>query len=130
MTNSILIGKVIYSKLNENEELNKIVNNKIFPLIAEQTTTYPFVIYYRTNVSSVMSNKDGFNEDKVFFSVVGVSQEYTESLEIANLIRKVLEKKKIVSDSMVISDCKITGIDESYEDNSYVQRLNFECTVN
>ena len=31
---------------------------------------------------------------------------------------------------MIISNVRLLGVDESYEDNAYVQRLNFECKVN
>lgn len=130
MVNSILIGKVLYQKLKENKNLTKLVGEKIFPLIAEQTTTYPFCIYYRTNITSIISNKDGLNEDSVSFTLVAGSTSYSQSLEIANELRRSLESKRIISEDMIITDSHITGIDESYEDNAYVQRLNFECTVN
>ena len=126
MVNSIKIGKVLFQTLKSNEELKKMVGGKIFPLIAEQTTTYPFVIYYRTNITSTIRNKDGFNQDEVSFTVVAVDTDYSKTLDIANEIRKSLEKKRIITtENMIISDSHLVGIDESYEDNAYVQRLNF-----
>ena len=130
MTNSILIGRTIYDKIMEDEELQSYVNGRVFPLIAEQTTSFPFIIYWRTSIQSSNYTKDGFNEDSVEFSVVAVSENYTQSLLIANRIRKVLEVRKISGEDILVTDVKMVGIDETWNDNSYIQTLNFTCTVN
>ena len=130
MTNSILIGKVIYSKLISNQLIADIVNDRVFPVIAEQTTTFPFIIYYRVSISNNLYNKDGSVEDTVVFSITVVSTNYNESAELANEIRKIFDKKQITNDIMRITDSRLIEIDESYEDNSYIQKLTFSCTVN
>jgi len=130
MTNSILIGKVIYSKLISNQLIADIVNDRVFPVIAEQTTTFPFIIYYRVSISNNLYNKDGSVEDTVVYSITVVSTNYNESAELANEIRKIFDKKQITNDIMRITDSRLIEIDESYEDNSYVQKLTFSCTVN
>lgn len=130
MTNSILIGKVIYSKLISNQLIADIVNDRVFPVIAEQTTTFPFIIYYRVSISNNLYNKDGSVEDNVVYSITVVSTNYNESAELANEIRKIFDKKQITNDIMRITDSRLIEIDESYEDNSYVQKLTFSCTVN
>lgn len=130
MVNSLLIGKTIYNCMNTNEDLNKIVKNKIYPLVADQSTTFPFVVYYRTNIMSSNYTKDGYGEDEVEFTVIGVSDKYNVSCDIANEIRKVFEKKKIDGENLTITNCRLVGVDESWEENAYVQRLNFLCTVN
>lgn len=130
MTNSILIGKVIYSKLISNQVIADIVDDRVFPVIAEQTTTFPFIIYYRVSISNNLYNKDGSVEDTVVYSITVVSTNYNESAELANEIRKIFDKKQITNDIMRITDSRLIEIDESYEDNSYVQKLTFSCTVN
>lgn len=129
MVNSIFIGKVIYSELIKNQNLTKFVDNRIFPLIAEQTTNYPFVIYYRDSIVNKTFTKDGYCQDTVNFSVNCVATDYSEVLEIANEVRKTLEKQKIVNEYMTIFNCRINTIDESFTDNAYVQMLSFTCTV-
>ena len=65
MDNSILIGKYIYKLLTEDEVLAKIVTpKKIFPLVANAETTYPFIVYSRTGLN-VEYCKDGIVEDTV-----------------------------------------------------------------
>lgn len=130
MTNSLLIGKTIYNILSANAELTAMVESKIYPLIAEQSTTYPFVIYYRENISVNRVSKDGYGEDEVNFTVVCVSDNYSQSVDIANTVRKALEKQKINGQDITITNSCLTSVDESWNDNAYVQRLNFKCTVN
>ena len=130
MTNSILIGKTIYNKITEDEEIQSFVSGRVYPLIAEQSSSFPFIIYWRNSIQSSNYTKDGFNEDFVEFTVVAVSENYTQSLLIANRLRKILEVRKITGEDIVISDIKMVDIDESWSENSYVQTLNFTCTVN
>jgi hypothetical protein len=130
MINSIQIGKVIYSKLSENEIIQNVVADRIYPVIAEQTTNYPFIIYYRNSIVNTIFNKDGSVEDDVSFSITVVSTKYNESADLANEIRKIFEKKQIPNNLMRITNSRLIAIDESYEDNAYVQRLTFSCTVN
>ena len=126
MTNSILIGKVIYGRLKDIDQLE----GRIYPVIAEQSTRYPFSVYYRTGLESVNYTKDGYGEDSVNFTIAVVADKYFLSCDIANEIRKALESQRMLADDMIISNVRLLGVDESYEDNAYVQRLNFECKVN
>lgn len=130
MTNSILIGKVIYNKLSENQTIQEVIADRIYPVIAEQTTNYPFIIYYRNSVVNTIFNKDGSVEDNVEFTVTVVSTKYNESADLANEIRKIFEKKEILNNVIRITNSRLNGIAESYEDNAYVQSLTFSCTVN
>ena len=46
MDNTILAGKYIRKIMVENEELSALLpSSKIFPLIANPDTTYPFIVY-------------------------------------------------------------------------------------
>lgn len=125
MVNSILIGKTIYKLLTDSDELKDYVGNKIYPLIADDGVTFPFIIYYRTSIRNTVC-KDGYYEDEVSFSIIAVSNSYIQSLEIANIIRSIFEKKKL---SDTIYNCTVEDIDEDYRDNAYVQQLDFNCKI-
>lgn len=129
MVNSIYIGKVIYDELTSNSALTESVGTKIYPLIAEQTTTYPFIVYNRDSITNKTYTKDGYCEDTVSFTVNCVSTDYSQGLDIANEVRKTLEKIRIDDERMTIYNCRINSIDESYTDNAYVQTLSFNCTI-
>lgn len=125
MTNSLLIGKLIYQLLSENLD-----TEKIYPLVAENGTTYPYIVYYRTNVSIQGISKDGYCEDTCNYTVATISDKYNESVEIANQIRGILEKKRIVTNDLVIFDNKLVGATERFNKDAYIQELYFECKIN
>lgn len=94
MDNSLLIGKHIYKLLSEDEALaTKVTPKKIFPLVANAETTYPFIVYARTGLF-VEYCKDGLVGNTIDFQIISVSGNYVESLEVANEIRRVLELKR------------------------------------
>ena len=125
MVDSILIGKTIFKLLSDSAELKKYVNKKIYPLIADDGVTYPFIIYYRTSIRNIVC-KDGYYEDEVGFSILVVSNSYIESLEIANIVRSIFEKNKLTD---TIYNCKVEDIDEDYNNNAYIQEIDFTCKV-
>lgn len=130
MTDSIKIGKYIYYALTENTAVGNYVGFKVFPVIAEEGTNFPFIIYQRNNIFTSEFSKDGYSEDTVEFSIMVASTQYEESCDIANEVRKVLEKKYKVFDNMEINDCRMVGISEIYSENAYVQSLSFQCVIN
>lgn len=129
MTNSILLGKSIYKLLSASPELKTYVDSKIFPLIADNDVSFPFITYSRDSIYPSSSTKDGYHEDTCTFSILIVSQEYLTSLEIANICRGIFEKRKIESEGLILSDVLLSSISEEYQDNSYVQSLSFQCKV-
>lgn len=131
MINSLIFGKVIYSRLTTiNEDLKELIGTKVFPLIADNNTDYPFVVYKRTGVMNNDETKDGYSEDVVNYEVVIVSNKYEESLNIAQMVRNLLERKRIESDIMTIYDTKLTLATEEYSGDAYVQKLTFNCKIN
>ena len=104
MDNSILIGKLIYKMLSEDETLSGMVTpKKIFPLVANADTTFPFVVYARTALN-VEYCKDGVVGNTIEFQVIAVSDSYVESLEVANRIRGILELMRYKDEGIFISD--------------------------
>ena len=47
---SLKVGKEIYSLLNGSNLLTNVVGSKIYPIIVEKETTYPFIVYKRSNI--------------------------------------------------------------------------------
>ena len=130
MDNSLMIGKYIYKLLSEDEGLSGLVTpKKIFPLIANADTTYPFVVYSRTGLS-VQYCKDGLVEDTVEMQIIAVSDNYVESLEVANQIRKTLELRRYKDDDIQIRECKLTSVYEEYMEDAFIQRMNFTIKLN
>ena len=125
MDNSLLVGKYIYKLLSEDTELSgKVSPKKIFPLVANADTTYPFIVYARTGLT-VEYCKDGTVENRIEFQVLAVSENYVESLEVANQIRKTLELIRYKDEDISIRECKLSSVLEEYMEDAFIQRLIF-----
>lgn len=126
MVNSILIGKKINSILRQDGELTTLVSNQIYPLMANKSTSYPFIVYSRDSVTPHYC-KDGNFEDIVGVTVVVVSNDYEQSVDIANLVRDNLELLTYEDNDIYIASSEVTGIGENTSDDAYVQKiyLNF-----
>ena len=90
---SLEIGKLIYSLLSADSRLSTLLGNKIFPLIVENNTTYPFIVYKRSDVKANYT-KDIHLSDDVSIDIVCVSDNYLSGLEIAGIIIDLLENKR------------------------------------
>lgn len=125
MDNSLLVGKYMYKLLSEDVVLSaKVSPKKIFPLVANADTTYPFIVYARTGLV-VEYCKDGMVENSIDFQILSVSDNYVESLEVANQIRNILEMKRYKDKDICIRECKLSSVAEEYMEDAFIQRLNF-----
>ena len=122
---SLEVGKEIYSHLKENKSLTDIVGNKIYPIIVEKDTNYPFIVYKRSNVIPDYT-KDYHFKDYVIVDIICVSNHYVESVEIASLVRESLEDKKYGD----IVSIRLESADEDFVDDAYIQTLTFNLTIN
>jgi len=129
MTNAINIGKLIYGTLINNEQISSLVGIKVFPLIAENETTFPFITYSRLNVANSLETKDAFVIDEVQFNIQVADNNYERSCEIANLVRGAFENKIISNNELQIKRIRMTNISELYNEDTYVQSITFSCTA-
>ena len=131
MIQSILVAKLVYNFLKSNTELNNYIDGREFPIVAELGTEFPYVAYSRTYITPTYT-KDYYTEDSVGVDIVVASQDYLESLEIANIIRKQFECKRLgLDDEITISQSNLLGVTEAYDDqaNAYIQSLSFDFKV-
>lgn len=129
MNNSLLIGKHIYKVLSENEEIKKTFGDKIYPLVAENSTTFPYIIYYRNELQNISNTKDGFTEDNCTFSVVIVDTKYSNTIKAANRVRCILERKKDETEDFILYDTKLLEAEEKFSDGAYIQELRFNTNI-
>lgn len=122
---SLEVGKEIYSILSKNKSLTDKVGNKIYPIIVEKDTNYPFIVYKRSNVIPDYT-KDYHFKDYVIVDIICVSNHYVESVEIASLVRESLEDKRIGD----INSIRLESADEDFIDDAYIQTLSFNLTIN
>lgn len=128
MTKSLLIGKLIAHCIKENEYLFSELGNKVYPLVGNNKTTFPFVVYWKENIIPDYT-KDWLIEDKVSFSIIVTDTSYEKTIDLTQAIREVLEKPAINTEWLSIKQCRLVGVGEDFVENAYVEQLTFECRV-
>ncbi len=125
---SLQVGKAIYTLLSSNQQLVSMVDGNIFPLIAEINTTFPFIVYKREAITPQYT-KDYWTSDEVMINVMVASNDYVESIEIADLVRQSLDQKKGEYSGIKIRDLRLTQADEDFIDDTYIQYLTFKIRI-
>lgn len=143
MTNSILITELIYNAIMEDETLREAIHYQVYdektkqnldkyaiaPLRVSQDTPFPFIVYARTNVFGDTMTKDGVRADRVSFQIAVASDQYFESVELANEVRELFDGCMFYNESLTIKGIRMTSITESFLDDTYIQTLDFECSA-
>lgn len=123
MMDSLNIGKAIYTILQTSIDIDK----KIYPLIADEGTIFPFIIYKRTGLTPE-STKDNTNEN-VSVEINIASSNYSESIDLAIKVRKALEHKKGTYSDIAIEDIVIDDATEDYIEDTFIQTLTFKIEL-
>ena len=127
--NSILVGKAIINILQADAEVKKLLDEKIFPLVADENTTFPFMVY-RRNGLDVEGNKDSFvDEQNVKMEFAVASDSYGSSLNIAIKVTDALVGKRGAFLGINISRIELSDATEDYIDDAYVQNLVFKIKI-
>lgn len=131
MINTLNIGRFIYDTIIADSELEKTLglSDRVFPIVAEDGTNSPFVIYKRIGLTSNCC-KDGYYEDRVSVEIKAVCDSYIQSIQVINRIRKIFECQHFQYDNMKIEDVTIANAFESYEYNQYTQTINLIFKIN
>lgn len=117
------IGAEIRDALLNSTSITDYVESKVFPLIANAGTTFPFIVYRRSSYSPV-SNKDNLTET-VYLEIAVIANNYEQSVVIANNIADLL----ISYHSNNIDEIKVTNISEEFISDSYVQKINLQVDL-
>lgn len=105
----INIGKLIYPKLNS--------VCSTYPLVAENTTKFPFIIY-RTTQSRPENTKDGIYDWIFNIQVNVVSDKYDTVCDLCSeAVDKLLELEEVL-------DINIESVSEDFFENAYVKEIN------
>lgn len=123
--NSIEISKKIYSILSGDDRLKELVDDKIYPLIAESDTKYPFVVFKRSQINPEYT-KDWLTTEQVILDIVCASSKYFEVVDVASAVRTALEGYK---DDDLLEGIKVQYITEDFFDDCYTQRITFQIMM-
>lgn len=117
------IGSEIRNVILSSTAVKNAVDTKVFPLIANAGTTFPFIVYRRSSYSP-KSDKDVLNET-VYIEIAIICNNYEQSVSIANDVADVL----LAYESDTIEEIKVTNISEEFISNSFVQKVNLQIDL-
>lgn len=121
---AISVNKHIYSLLKEDESLKELVGEKIYPIVAEETVTYPFVIFTKESVNGNYT-KDLLLFDTAIISVAIAANNYFETVKIAERVRAILENH---IDSYFYN-ILLDNVTEEYLEDAFIQQLQFSAKI-
>ena len=122
---SISSLKHIYQLLINDEDLNKLVDRKIYPLVAEESVTYPFIIFTKESASGNYT-KDLLLYDTVSISVAVAAVNYFQTVQIAERVRQILENHRDGYFYNILLD----NVTEDFVEDTYIQQMQFSAKIN
>lgn len=119
--NGLEIGKAIYKVLDGTA--------KVYPLIADQGASYPFIVYRRAGITH-SDTKDRFNyQELATVEVIVAGNTYQQSLQIAKEVMNRMEHTRGVYDNISISEIKMVNAEEDYLEDAFIQKLTFNIEI-
>lgn len=104
----INIGKLIYPKLRQVAST--------YPLVAENTTKFPFIIY-RTTATRPELSKDGIYDWIYNIQVNVVSEKYDTVCDLCNqTLDKLMELETVL-------DINISEVSEDFAEDAYIKEI-------
>ena len=101
---SLQIGKAIYTILAKNNI------SKVFPLVADEGTTFPFIVYKRSGLEPA-NTKDVYN-----FSELAP----LDIITIAEQVKDILEHSRGTSAGITIEEITLDDADEDYLEDTFI----------
>lgn len=133
MDNTLLIWKYLRPLLVNNNDLTAYVQaGNIYPLAALEGTEFPYIIYRRDSLVPQYTKHlpyVGGWTNIIQISVSIYSDNYDESVYVANIVRNILENYNIETEEIKIHPIEVIGSYESYSENGFQQNIQFSVTA-
>ena len=127
---SIKTTYLIHEYLVSNQDLMKIIpESNIFLVVGEPEAVFPYAIITRTSIKTPAQTNKDYNEDSVTFNIKVYSDKYDSSVDIADMIRLLLERRVIQDNLIRISKIELTYCSEQWIGDAYQQNMDFQCIV-
>lgn len=117
-------GSYLRDLLLNDEDIAEKVGTKIFPLIAPEKTTFPFIIYQRSSTYGDY-NKDFLTNYIINIDLVVFSTKYADTIEIAELINDCIQKNW----TRTRTKPHLVGSTENFDYDTYYTILSYEIKI-
>lgn len=112
------ITTVVRDLILANQEINRLIDGQLYPIIADEKAKGSFIVYYRDEYSKDRT-KMGISGQTCKVVIAAVSSDYDTSQDLAELIDSTLDG---VHDGITIH---LEDSTEDFEDKKYIQVLVF-----
>lgn len=117
----ISIGKAIKAILNGIE--------KVYPLVADEGTTYPFVVYRRSGLTPA-STKDRYSyKESASVEIIVASNSYPESIDVAERVKLLMQNTRGTYSGLNVGEITLTNSDEDFIEDTFIQKLTFNVEI-
>lgn len=127
---SLELGRVVKSILLQNEEISRQVGSKVFPLVADKGTSFPFIVYRRDGLTP-STNKDKLVFDtQARMSFIVAANDYRQGLSICSKVVDVLlaSQGKTIG-GLEITDLELQDTSEEYREDTFLQLLSITVNI-
>lgn len=104
-------GKAIHELLTSDVDVSAIAGDRIFPQIAAQGASFPFVVYVLQDTSPSDTKSGVSTLDEVRYDIVVASETYAQASDLTNKIRAVLDRYSGTVSGVVIDSIQFIDLD-------------------
>ena len=104
-----MIGKALYGKLSATAAVTALVSTRIFPDMATQDATYPFIVYTNDATQPTDVKDSASPLDVVTMSVMIYSNSYSQAQDIAAAVRTALDRMTGTVQGVNVQSCRFEG---------------------
>jgi hypothetical protein len=104
-----MIGKALYGKLSATAAVTALVSTRIFPDMATQDATYPFIVYTNDATQPTDVKDSSSPLDVVTMSVMIYSNSYSQAQDIAAAVRTALDRMTGTIQGVNVQSCRFEG---------------------
>lgn len=128
MSDVLLIGKA-FKSLISGMSVGRQLKDRIFPLVANENTPYPYIVYARSSTRFEGTKDSYYQVQTPSVELLICGNSYSQSLDIAQVIKKEMPEGPVSIGGFELSSIQLTDASERFEDNAYVQILRYDVEM-
>jgi hypothetical protein len=113
-------GKALYSILTSDSDINAIVGTRVYPQIAAQGASFPFIVYLLDDLEPSDTKSGVSTLDEVRYEIVAAAETYAVLADLTEKIRTALDRYTGTVAGVVIDSIQFTDLDTANDDNNEV----------
>lgn len=103
--------------------------DKVYPLVADEGTTYPFVVYRRSGLYPA-TTKDRYSyREMATVEILVAANSYLDSITLAEQVKGKLEHTRGKYNDINIGDITLVNADENFVEDAFTQKLTFQIEI-